>query len=128
MSYDLAVWHTNERLTNEQALALYLELCDSVFTGVTAYPAIESFYAELTAKHPEIDDVPEDLIDDVDYCPWSIAFDRSPGHLIVPCVWSKAQYVDALIHSLARKHGLPVFDPQTTTISYPDPPETSKTA
>ena len=120
MSYDLAVWHTNHRLTNEEAIKLYHQLCDSVITGVEPHPGIEAFYIELTSMHPEIDDVPEDRIDDMDYCPWSIAFDHSPGHVIVSCVWPKADYVDGLIRILARKHGLDVFDPQTGTLSDPD--------
>ena len=120
MSYDLAVWNTKSRLSNEEAVKLYHQLCDSIITGVAPHPGIEAFYTELTTKHPEIDDVPDDRIDDTDYCPWSIAFDRSPGHLIMPCVWSKAEYVDGLIRTLARKHGLAVFDPQSGTVSYPD--------
>jgi hypothetical protein len=122
MSYDLAVWHTSRRLTNEEAGKLYSQLCDNVVTGVEPHAGIETFYTELTTKHPQIDDVPDDKIDDADLCPWSIAFDRSPGHLIMPCVWSKAEYVDGIIRTLARKHGLAVFDPQSGTISYPDSP------
>jgi len=74
----------------------------------------------LTAKHPEIDTVPDDRIDDHDYCPWSCALDRSPGHVIMACVWSKAEYVDGFVRAMARKHGLAVFDPQAGTISYPE--------
>jgi hypothetical protein len=122
MSYDLAVWHTSSRLTNEEAGKLYHKLCAGETSGVTAHPGIERFHAELTAKHPEIDDVPEERIDDTDYCPWSCAFDRSPGHVIMPCVWSKADYVADLILTLARKHGLAVYNPQSGTIHYPDSP------
>src|SRR6185437_9883545 len=106
MSYDMAVWNTSRRLTDAEAGTLYGQLCDSVVDGVTPHPAIEAFYSELTAKHPEIDTVPDERIDDTDYCPWSIAFDRSPGHLIMGCVWSKAEYVDGFVRELARKHGL----------------------
>ena len=120
MSYDMAVWNTSRRLTDAEAGTLYGQLCDSVVDGVTPHPAIEAFYSELTAKHPEIDDIPEERIDDTDYCPWSIAFDRSPGHLIMCCVWSKAEYVDGFVRQLARKHGLAVFDPQSGKIQYPD--------
>jgi hypothetical protein len=120
MSYDLAVWNTSHRLTNAEAGVMYGQLCDSVTDGVSPHPAIEGFYTELTAQHPEIDTVPDERIDDTDYCPWSIAFDRSPGHLIINCVWSKAEYVDRLIRQLARKHGLAVYDPQSGKIRYPD--------
>jgi len=101
MSFDLAVWHTQNRLSDAEASALYVDLCDSRVDGVTPHPSVDVFYAELTAKHPEIDTVPDDRIDDHDYCPWSCALDRSPGHLIMSCVWSKAEYVESLVHELA---------------------------
>ena len=100
---------------------MYAALCEGDTTGLEPSPAIDAFYVELTGIHPEIDDVPEEDVDDTDLCPWSIAFDRSPGHLIVCCVWSKAEYVHELIHRLASKHGLAVFDPQSETITYPPP-------
>ncbi len=120
MSFDLAVWYPHRRLTDEQAGALYARLCESVTDDVFPHPAVDAFYTELTAKHPEIDTVPDDRIDDLDYCPWSIAFDRSPGHLILSCVWSKAEYVERLVRELAAKHGLAVYDPQGGRIYYPN--------
>ena len=120
MSFDLGVWYPQKRLTDDEAGKLYVRLCESDTSGVTAHPAVDAFYAELTAKHPEIDTVPEDKIDDHDYCPWSCALDRSPGHVIMPCVWPKADYVHQLVQELARKHGLAVYDPQSNRITYPD--------
>ena len=93
MSFDLGVWYPQKRLTDEEAGALYGNLCESRIDGVTPHPAVDAFYAELTARYPEIDTIPEDRIDDHDYCPWSCAPDRSPGHVIMPCVWSQAENV-----------------------------------
>ncbi len=120
MSYDLAVWHTERRLSDHDAGALYIQLCDSNVDGVSDHPAIQAFYDELVVLHPEIDDIPEDRIDDHDYCPWSIAFDRSPGHIIMSCVWPKAEYCCSLILGMAQKYGLATFDPQSGKIVYPD--------
>jgi hypothetical protein len=122
MSCDFAVWHTSRRLNNDEADRLYGELCDGITAGVFPHPAIDQFYSELTARYPEIDDVPEDRVDDMDYSPWSCSMDRSPGHLIISCIWSKADEVSRLIRELARKHGLSVFDPQMGKIFYPDDP------
>ena len=119
MSCDYAIWSTRERLDAAAAGRLYVALCDGETAGVEPSPAIDAFYAELTAMHPELDDVPEDVLDDVDLCPWSIAFDRSPGHLIVACVWSKADDVGELLLRLAQKHGLAFFDPQNERVVYP---------
>jgi hypothetical protein len=119
MSFDLAIWHTPKRLTDAEAAVLYTALCASQRDGVAPHPGVEAFYAELTAKHPEIDTVPDERIDDHDYCPWSCALDRSPGHVIMACVWPKAEYVQALVRELAVKHGLAVFDPQEGRVAYP---------
>jgi len=120
MSFDMGVWYPSERLDDKAAADLYVRLCEGNLEGVTPHPAIEGFYQELTFLHPQIDDIPEDRIDDTDYCPWSIAFDRSPGHLIMSCVWSKADYCRDLIMKLGAKHGLAVFNPQESTITYPE--------
>ncbi|MCZ7644730.1 MAG: hypothetical protein M5U26_05495 [Planctomycetota bacterium] len=120
MSYDLGVWFPHERLSDADAGKLYVGLCVGTMEHPRAHPAVDAFYQELTAKHPEIDTVPDDRIDDHDYCPWSCALDHSLGHVIMSCVWSKAEYVDGFVRALARKHGLAVFDPQAGKIQYPD--------
>ena len=120
MSYDLGVWYPHQRISDEEAAKLYVALCRGTAEDPPAHPAVEAFYRELTDKHPEIDTVAEERIDDHDYCPWSCALDHYPGHVIMPCVWSKAEYVDGFVRALARKHGLAVFDPQAGKISYPD--------
>jgi hypothetical protein len=120
MSCDFGVWFPHKRLSNKESGELYVRLCESDISGIQPHPAVDAFYAELTAKHPEIDTIPEDRVDDHDYCPWSCALDRSDGHVIMACVWSKANYVTELVHELARKHGLAVYDPQSERITYPD--------
>ena len=120
MSCDHAVWFPTRPLSNEQAGALYVRLCEGDLSGVVPNGAIETFYAELTAQHPQIDDIPEDRVGDLEYCTWSIAFDRSPAYLVMCCVWSIADYVSGLLRSLARKHGLALYDPQSERVWYPD--------
>ncbi|HEY4951619.1 MAG TPA: hypothetical protein VIH88_14885 [Candidatus Acidoferrales bacterium] len=120
MSFDLGVWYRDKRLANKEAGELYVRLCDGDASGVVQNPAIEEFYAELTAKHPEIDKVPNETIDDHDYSPWSCKLDRSSGHLIMCCVGPKATDVYRLVEDLARKHGLALDDPQSEVVTYPD--------
>ena len=122
MSFDLGVWHTPHRLSDQEAASLYVALCDSQRDGVTPHPAVDAFYAELTVRYPEIDTVPDDLIDDLDHCPWSCALDVSPGHVLMPCVWSQAETVERFVRQLARKHGLAVFNPQEGRVYYPHDP------
>lgn len=119
MSFDLGVWYPSKHLTDSEPGDMYVRLCESEVDIVEPHASIDAFYADLTAKHPEIDTIPDDRIDDNDYCPWSCALDRSPGHVIMPCVWSKADYVHSLVHQLAEHHGLAVYDPQSERITYP---------
>jgi hypothetical protein len=83
MSYDLGVWYPHERLSDTDAGKLYVALCEGTVEYPRPNPAVDAFYQELTAKHPEIDTVADDRIDD--YCPWSRALDHSSGHVIMPC-------------------------------------------
>jgi hypothetical protein len=119
MSYDLAVWHTPNRLTDAEASALYMALGESRTDGTAPQPAVDAFYAELMARYPELDTVPDDLIDDSDYCPWSCALGRSPGYVVLSCVWSQAQAVGKFVWNLAAKHRLALFDPQEGKVHYP---------
>jgi hypothetical protein len=82
------------------------------------HPAIDVFYPELTARYPEIDTIPQDRINDHDCCPWRGTLDDSPRHVIMSCEWSNATYVYRFVHSVARKHGLAVYGPQTENVTY----------
>lgn len=115
MSYDFAILSLDNVLTDSETSLLYQELVDGNTSGVSPNKSISDFYRELIKLHPEIDDVPDELID-TDYSPWSIAFDKSDGHLIICCVWSKSDYVLELLYSLANKHRLVMFDPQSEMI------------
>ena len=120
MSYDLAVWYPQKQISNQEATELYLRLCDGDTSGVAPHSAIDAFYAELTARHPEIDAIPEEQIGDHNDCPWSCRLDHSPSHVVMNCVWSKATYVHQLVRGLARNHGLALYDPQSEKVTYPD--------
>src|SRR5262245_37127649 len=97
MSFDLGVWYPHDRLRHAQAGELYVALCEETAESPLPHPAVDAFYEELTHKCPELDNVPEEKLGDQDYCPWSCKIDRSPGHVIMPCVWPKADYVDELV-------------------------------
>lgn len=120
MSFDLGVWYPQKRISNQQASELYGRLCDGDTSGVVPHAEIDAFYAELTARYPEIDTIPEEKVGDFDYCPWNCSLDRSPAHVIMSCVWSQATNVAEFVESLARKHGLAIFDPQSDKVFYPD--------
>ena len=121
MSCDFGIWFPHQRLSDAEAGRVYQQLCASDLSGLQAHPAVSAFYEELTAKYPEIDTIPEERIGDHDYCPWSCALDHSDAYVITTCVWPQAEAVYTAIHELGRKHGLAVYDPQSSHITYPPP-------
>ena len=111
MSYDLGVFFTARPLTEDDALARYSAYCDGkdIAHLIEPSPRIGSFLKELTDRYPKIDDVYDADLDD---CPWSIAFDLSEGHVILPMVFSHADEVAPYVVKLAKKHRLVCVDPQ----------------
>ena len=112
MSWDCAVWHSNSVKNKEGADILYRKLCEGDTSLLGPTQRTQDFYEELTAKHPEIDDISEDEIDNLDLCPWSVTFDKSEGHIIMSCISSKAEYINTLVQELAEKYGLSFYEPQ----------------
>jgi hypothetical protein len=119
MSFDLAVWDSHVAVTNAEADEIYAKLCEGQPLAGLPSPAIQSFYTELIAKWPEIDTVAKENLDDLDLCPWSCALYRSGRYVVMSCVWSRAEKVRAFVESLANKHGLVQFNPQTGEASLP---------
>ena len=115
MSWDCAVWHSNSVKNKEDAEVLYRKLCEGNTSLIGPTQRIQDFYEELTAKHPEIDDIDEDEVGNLDLCPWSVNFDKSEGHIIMSCAFSKAEYVNALILEVAKKYELSFYEPQNKT-------------
>jgi hypothetical protein len=99
-------------VSSKEARLLYARLCEGKPSVVPAHPSVDAFYDELATRHPEVDELSEDQLDDKDLCPWSVSMDRSDGHVAMSCVWSRAAGVEATIKDLAAKHGLVAYDPQ----------------
>jgi hypothetical protein len=82
--------------------------------------SIVSFYDELTRRWPEIDTVPDEEIDNLEYCPWSCALSRSDIAVVTSCVWSMADEVEAFVRELAQRHRLVLFSPQSGSVYLPE--------
>jgi hypothetical protein len=107
-------------LTDKEAAEIYVHLCENWPYLEGESLSVAAFYDDLTRRWPEIDTVPEEEIDNKDYCPWSCALNRSGMAVVMPCVWSMAEDVEAFVRGLATKHGLVLFDPQSGTVSLPE--------
>ncbi len=115
MSFDLGVFHTSRPHTDAEAVDRYVAYCEQDYLApyIEPNPRVAAFLAELTQELPQIDDWPEETIDD---CPWSCAFDVSEGHVLMSMVWSAADDIPLKIVALAEKHLLVCVDPQSGTI------------
>lgn len=116
MGFYLAVWHTYDTPTPEEASSLYLMRAREKIK-TKWHPSIEAFYGDLCRRYPELDDLEED---DVDQSPWSCAHDRSDGYLVM-CLNDGNHLPQAakFVFELAARHGLICFDPQGPTLSVP---------
>jgi hypothetical protein len=96
---------------------LYLKLCKQEWVPVADSPAIEAFYSELCRTYPEIDSLPEDLVDE---SPFSCAHDRSGLHVVIAISYGeRTRPVAQYIVELAEKHGLVCYDPQGPDVYFP---------
>lgn len=111
MSFDLCVFHTEKPHSDDDGIDRYMAYGqeDDLSPWIEPNPRVAAFLADLTAQYPDIDDVPEQNVDE---CPWAAGFDASEGHVVMPMVFSWAERMYPIITGLAEKHGLVCFDPQ----------------
>ncbi|MDT7796572.1 MAG: hypothetical protein QOI78_5 [Actinomycetota bacterium] len=113
MSFDLAVWR--ESTTAEEAPRKYAELMALESPVLQRHPRAVTFHRELTARYPELADVPAD---ELDSCPWSTNLTVAGDGVVMSMSWSCSDAVVEYIQELAQRHGLVLYDPQDGT-AYP---------
>ncbi len=111
MSFDLAVWHEAEVISAAKAQAKYEIAVDLVATPTNE--RVVEFIRSLTEHHPQIDDAPEDELDE---CPWTCEFNCSENMCIMNIRWSDLEEIVPVIVALAEECGLLCYDPQSGTI------------
>jgi hypothetical protein len=110
-------------MTTEEAATRYIALCErnpediaTLESLVEPSEKVSRFTADLHARYPS----PSDLSDEeFDTGPWSCDHDLSEGHIIMAIRWSRADEIGPIVHELACKHGLILFDPQTNRVYRP---------
>ena len=116
MSYSVWVFKAPIPASEESFLEM-LDRFDAGDVGVfDASPDVVAFLAELLKRHPPLEDLPEDQIDE---SVWSMTPEGSDRLLTLSCVWSEAERMAEEIVELARKHGLALMDPQSGLIVRP---------
>lgn len=111
MSFDLGVFYTEKPHSDDDAGERYVAYCqeDNLSPWVEHSPKVAAFLKELTAQYPDINESPEQNVDE---SPWAAGFDVSEGHVLMPMAFSWAKRMYPVIVGLAEKHGLVCFDPQ----------------
>jgi hypothetical protein len=115
MSYNLAVWEGARPKTDADALGVFNELMDKQQSRAPAPPttAIRQYVEALLARWPDLGD------DDENETPWSDGplINNATGPIFYfGVVFSAAEEAVTFAASLARKHGLVCFDPQSGTL------------
>ena len=113
MSFDLAVWL--ESTTAEEAPRKYAELIALESSVLQRHPRAVAFHRELTARYPELADVPAA---ELDSCPWSTTLTVADDGVVMSMSWSCSDAVVEYVQALTRRHGLVLYDPQDGT-AYP---------
>lgn len=116
MSFDLGFWHEDQPITAEQALQVYLQLCENNDTAVKPHPNIALFLQEVTQHYPQIDDYPEEKLEE---CPWSIQWDVTSGSVIFCMTWPAGRKLASLFIQMAQKHDLVCYNPQQREVYLP---------
>ncbi len=119
MSFDLTVLNPAKPLTAAEALAVHNSICDG--EDVSKWLAVDdrtaAFVAALTKDYPQIDELPDDQIDN---CPWSCGLDVGPSWAMMNIVWSRSHEIAKFVFALCRQHDLALFDHQTGLVCLPD--------
>ncbi len=118
MSFHLCVYHTAKPVTDALASERYVAYCDE--DDLTPYlepsPSVAAFLKELSAAYPDLDDIAPEDEDARAGSPWASGHDVSEGHVHMAMTFSSAGSITDDVTSLARKHELVCYCPQSGTI------------
>lgn len=109
MSFNLFLWRDDRPITADEARAK-LQRWDGGAEGVfPTHPAVGRFYDALLAQFPPLESFSDTDIDRLGV--WSVTPERSEAIVVVSCVWSRADEVNAAVQTLATQHGLVCYEP-----------------
>ncbi len=94
-------------------MAIYYRLTDDETGVVHASPSVEAFFTEVIAI---FGDLAEENPDDP---PWTSSLYRTPECVIANISYTRCKEVAPELLRLAHKHGLTMFDPQTSEVHHP---------
>lgn len=110
MGYDLAVWHSEKKLTAAEAQKIYELLADGEPSeDVKPDDRLKAFRDQVIAKYPPMDAVAEENADEAT---WSDESGGSDAYMFLSIAYSKAEAMTEFIFATTKAHGLVCYDPQ----------------
>jgi hypothetical protein len=118
MSFNLAVWEGPRPGTNADALAEFERLYAEYMEGESVAPTarVKAFIAAITAKYPDLVDLPDDQVDDGVWSDGPLINNASGPLFYFGIVWSRVEEVAPFVAEVARSEGLVCFDPQSNSL------------
>lgn len=107
MSFDLAFWSEDPPPSQARAADVYDRLADGESDVLPASPAVGRFLDDVDAAFPDLTE------DTLDVSPWAAAVYRTSECAIVSISWSRVDDVVPVLLTLASRHRLTAYDPQT---------------
>ncbi|EKY22060.1 hypothetical protein HMPREF0216_03390 [Clostridium celatum DSM 1785] len=97
MDWYCAVWNSDAVSSAAGAQVLYEMLCEGNTTLVGDIDIIDEFYEDLISKK------------------LNITADKGKGFVIIGCMIEDAEYLNDLVQSMVKAHGLSYYEPQNIT-------------
>ena len=97
MDWYCAVWNSDRVSSAAGAQVLYEMLCEGNTTLVGDIDIIDEFYEDLISKK------------------LNITADKGKGFVIIGCMIEDAEYLNDLVQSMVKAHGLSYYEPQNIT-------------
>jgi hypothetical protein len=118
MSFDLALWKWRVEPSAPEAQVIYEQLAGGSPPEALrrAGTAVKRFLAELLDRYPPMAGADEKS---VDKRVWSVDPELVGGGIVLCVRHSKAAAVEAAVRSLAERHALICYDPQSATVYGP---------
>lgn len=116
MSFDLAVWPESAVVSAEEAERKYGTFLERERDAVPADPRALAFHRDLTARYPNLTDLPEA---ELETSPWAMNPSVVGEAVIMMMSWSAAEAALPDIHELAERHGLVLYDPRARAVHSP---------
>ena len=121
MSFDLLVWKSPVVSTDEEARALADRWAESETGPFEPSPDVARFYDALMERYPPLEAFSdEQLRRKPGVTHWSVTPERSDRVVLLNFSWSVPGDVLDDVVTLAREHGLVLYDPQGPNVTLPD--------